>query len=434
MLIRSNEIDTDEFIHMVSNEEIVVYEDVQGSKIWVNYINNNWQIRPKSINNDPINLIDLATQKFYKHAYAYLFSLPDDVTNLLRSNLYFCFEYFPDEQPANIEYDRVPKNRLILTCINKYKKKYTYDINELKTYADLFGVETLPIIYNGKLSEKQIKLITYFLYTSSDDIPMFFKSNDFTEFFYKLLNPFTKNSYLKNGFQSNLEKIIIRYVNSNKEMTLEILNPMYQRMQLKVESEYSDVYSLLIFNFIQWLLTIDINELEIRGNNRELIYINLMSELFNQYIKLNGDNIINFKFTVPEFFNSDKFRINQLLIQNKETIDIINTHSKFEYLFKILLSNFKHKHKKKIGILNDAALKCLNELVDKISIKIETQFSYNKKLNSFSTMTNLDNYPNIKWEADAKGYVYPQVDSLFGDSIDDEDKKKLDNLKDKDAK
>ena len=155
-----------------------------------------------------------------------------------------------------------------------------------------------------------------------------------------------------------------------------------------------------------------------------------MSQLFNDYLKINSTNIIDFKFAIPHFFNSDKFKINQALIQNKETIDYINKHTKFEYLFKIILSNFKRKHKKKIGILNDAALSCLNGLVDKITIKIETQFSYNKKLNSFSKLTNLEDYPNIKWEADSKGYVYPEVDSMFGDSVEDKDKMKLDVLKD----
>lgn len=425
MLIRSTQLEPEKFIDLISNEEIIIYEDVQGSKIWINYVNGNWILRPKSINQNPINLIDMAMQKYYKYAWAYLLSLPDEVTDLLRPNMYFCFEYFPDNQPAHIKYERIPKNHLILTCICKYGKTYSYDVNELKTYAELFGVETLPMIYKGKLTDKQLKALTYFLYTNEKDTHIFFKDTNFAEFFYKLLNPFATQSYLKiDGFQQNLEKIVIRFVKSNKEYTLEILNPMYQKMQLKTDSEYSDVYSLLLFNFMQWLIGIDLDEIEIEGTTREIVYINLICKLFNMYIQKYEKNIIDFIFVVPEFFNSDKFRINQALINNKTTLDYINKHSKIEYVFKIIMSNFQRQHKKEIGIINNIALEQLNNLSRKIQVKVEEQFNYNIKLNKYSyQLTSLNKYPNIKWEEDSKGYVYPEIDSLFTNN-DGSDKKK----------
>lgn len=416
MLIRNTQIDAEKFIEMISDQEIVVYEDIQGSKIYVNYVNNNWVIRTKSINQNPINLIDLAMQKYYKWALGYLYSLPDTVTDLLRPNYYFCFEYFPDEQPANIKYEKIPKNHLLLTCICKYGKEYIYDIDELNIYAKLFGVETLPMIYKGKLSEKQIKAITYFLYTSKDDLQLFFKESNFAEFFYKLLNPILKNSYLKtDSYQQNLEKIVIRFIKSEQEYTLEILNPMYQKMILSNDSEFSDVYSILLFNFMQWLITIDLDTIEISGENREFVYINLISKLYNMYIQKYEKNIIDFIFVVPQFFNQEKFRINQQLIKNKTTIDFINKHVKLEYVFKIILSTFQKEQKKCIGIINDAALEYLNTLIRKIQIKTEEQFNYNMKLNQYAyKLTDISKFPNIQWEEDHKGYInYPNIANNF---------------------
>ena len=424
MLIRNNEIDAEKFIEMISDQEIIVYEDIQGSKIWVNYVNNNWVIRTKNINQKPINLIDLAMQKYYKWAIAYLYSLPDSVTELLRPNYYFCFEYFPDEQPAHIKYEKIPKNHLLLTSICKYGKQYIHDINELKIYADLFDVETLPMIYKGKLGEKQIKAITYFLHSNKNDLQLFFKESNFAEFFYKLLNPSITNSYLKdNSYQQNLEKIIIRFIKSEHEYTLEILNPMYQKMVLSNDSEFSDVYSILLFNFMQWLITIDLDTIEISGENREYVYINLISKLYNIYIQKYEKNIIDFIFVVPEFFNQEKFRINQQLIKNQTTIDFINKHIKLEYVFKILLSTFQKEQKKCIGIINDTALIYLNELIRKIQIKTEEQFNYNKKLNKYAyQLKDISKFPNIKWEEDHKGYInYPNIVNNFDN---DQDKKK----------
>jgi hypothetical protein len=432
MILRNTAMESDVFINKLSNQEIVVYEDVQASKIWCNYANGTWNIRPKNINQTPVNIIDLATQKYYKWAWAYLLSLPNEVTDLIRPNMYFCFEYFPDEQPANIRYDRIPKNHLILTCICKYGKVYSRDVNELNTYADLLGVETLPIIYKGRLSDKQLSAINFFLNTSEKDLSLVFKESNFAEFFYKILNPFTQTSYLKtSGYQNNLEKIIIRFTDEQQEITMEILNPLYQKMVLKTDSEFSDVYSILLFNFMQWLLTIDLDTIEVHGTVRELVYINLISKLFNMYVDKNRDNILQFKFVVPAFFNTDKFRINQALIQDKTTIQNVNTHSKLEYLLKILLSSFQRPHKQGIGIINEIALEHLNTLVRKIQVRVESVFNYNTKLSHYSKLTDMSKFPNIKWETDAKGYVYPEIGSLFGDTNATDDKKKLTKKSDK---
>jgi len=413
-----------EFIDLISNEEIIVYEDVQASKIWVNYVDGQWLIRPKNINNNPINLVDLAIQKFYKYAYSYLLSLPDEVTNLLRPNFYFCFEYFPDEQPANIKYERIPQNHLILTCICKYKKYYKYDIDELKTYAKLFNVETLPLVYKGKLNSKQLKAINYFLHSNKNDLELFFNEETFSEFFYKLLNPNKKNSYLSDTFNDNLEKMIIRFTKSDKEYTCEILNPLYQKMELKVDSEYSDVYSILIFNFLQFITTLNLTNIDIQGNSREMIYINLMSKLYNIYLQKYKNNIIDFKFNTPAFFNSEKFKINTNLINNETTINYINSHNKLEYLFKIVLSSFQRKQKKEIGIINDVTLTHLNDMIKKIQIKIEEQFNYNIKLNKFTyQLKDLKDYKNIEWEEDRKGYAYPEIGSILKDYSNDKKKK-----------
>lgn len=426
-IIRNNELDAEKFVELLTNNELIVYESVQGSKIWCNYVNNNWIIRPKSVNQNPLNFIDLAVQKYYNHAFAYLLSLPEEATDLLRPNYYFCFEYFPDEQPAHIKYDRIPKNHLILTCICKYGKEYINEYDELKVFANLLNVETLPIVYKGKLNDRQLKAITYFLTTNKKDLELFFKESNFTEFFFKILNPFLKNSFLKEqGYQNNLEKIIIRL--ANNEYTLEILNPMYQKMSLKTDSEFSDVYSILLFNFMQWLITVDLDEIEVQGKFEEQVYINLISKLYNMYIDKYEKNILDFVFTVPEFFNNNKFRINQQLISNKTTIDYINKHSKLEYLFKILLSSFQREFKKEIGIINNIALGHLNGMIKKIQIKVNDIYNHNLRIDKYSyQLQDLKDFPNIQWEEDSRGYTYPEIGSLLQDN--EENKKKLDKFK-----
>lgn len=408
-IIRHTELTGQQLLNLLENEEILVYESIQGSKIWVNYntFTQDWDIRPSSVNNHKLNMVDLATQKFYKWAYGYLLSLPTEVTNLLRKGYQFCFEYFPDNQPANVEYDKKPKNGLILTCICKWNKYYSYNPDELKVFADLFNVDLEPQIYRGKLDQKQLTSINYYLHTGEDDLDLLYKELSFSKFFYNTLAPNVKNSFLKqDDFNTNCEKIIIRFLKSDCELTLEILNPIYERMPNKTESEFSDVYSVLLFNFVQYLMTINIEEQNIPGNSRDLIYINFISKLFNLWLDKNYKGILDFKFSIPEFFNQDKFKINQDLIHNTTTLDWINKNSKFEYCLKILLTSFQRERKKPIGIINDQALIYLNSSIRKIHVKIEELMNWNHKLSNFTYKEkDMTKYPNINWSQDHDGYV-----------------------------
>ena len=111
-LITLNDQNINDILEDVLNDEIIVYEDIQGSKIWVNWNGTELNIKPKSLSSDVINIIDLATQNYYNKAFNYLNGLDHRVKSLLNRKWWFCFEYFPDLQPAHIEYKKMPKNKL----------------------------------------------------------------------------------------------------------------------------------------------------------------------------------------------------------------------------------------------------------------------------------------------------------------------------------
>jgi len=182
-----SEISSSEELDQILNQEIIVFEDIQGSKIWVNWDGNQFVIKPKTLSTDPINLIDLAMQKYYNNSIEYFNRLSDRVKALLNKKWWFCFEYFPDEQPANIQYNKVPKNNLVLTSICKVNK-FDYSIDELIEYARLFDTDVIPVIFKGKLSQETVEAIKYFLNTSEKDLEFVFGEKSFAYFFYKLLN------------------------------------------------------------------------------------------------------------------------------------------------------------------------------------------------------------------------------------------------------
>jgi len=400
----------DDFIDIISDKELLVYEDIQGSRIFVRYDGHRFIIKPKNLRNDPLNFIDLAIQKFYNQAYYYFNSLPQYVIDLLNPNWWFCFEYFPDLHPANIQYEKIPKNGLILVCIVK-GNKYKYNYDELKEFSGLMDVDTLPVIFKGKLSRKQLEIIALFLNSSEDDLKYVFGENNFSKFFYNILNPNFGNSFLMtdNEFNNNLEKIIMK-IDGNDEYSFEILNPLYQRMSFTNDTNYVEIYSQIILNFLEFCQLIDIKKFKVKANTKDEIYIELISQIFNEYIENIKSTIDDWTIIIPDFFKDEKFKLNTDMLLNKKTIEYAKSSKKIEYMLKVILSSFNHKKKKPIGVFNDQTVILFNTFVDKISNHIDKLLNVNREYNlQKNDLINFNDYFKLKFNTDTDGKLYPDV-------------------------
>ena len=425
-LLNLNQLDESEMLDILTNNELIIFEDVQGSKIYVNYDGKVFNIKPKSLSSDTINMIDLAMQNYYNKALNFFNSKDDRIKGLLSKKWWFCFEYFPDEQPANIEYNKVPKNNLVLTSIYK-GNKFDYSIDELDEYARLLDVDVLPVIFKGKLNDKTIETIKYFLNTSEDDLEYVFGESSFTYFFYKLLNPQLTNSFLMdNEFQKNIEKIIIR-IDNDKDISFELLNPLYKKISEINNTSFTEVYTLILVNFLNFCQSVNLDNIKIKGNRRDECYIYLISKLFNMYVTEVKDDLLNFDFIVPEFFDKDKFRINIELVRNKLTRDYIEESKKLEYIYKILLGSFNKKKKKVVGIFTERTLDIFNKFIDDLNKLIDEYLNKKSEIElgahdlvDFSTFFDLKS----KIDVDSTGTVYPDVYNNMVNGIPDNSKKK----------
>lgn len=422
-LITINGLNDDELLSGLLADEIIVYEDIQGSKIWVNWSGKEFTIRPKSLSNEPINMVDLAMQNYYNPVINYFNSLDERVKGLLNKRWSFCFEYFPDSQPANIEYDRVPKNQLVLSFINK-SGKYEFNIDELDEYARLLDVDMLPIIFQGKLTETMKEAIKYFINTSEKDLEFIFGEKSFSYFFYKILNPSIKNSFLMNGeeFQHNVEKLIIR--TSTDDMSFELLNPLYSRMGQDNDTDFVEIYTLILINFLNFCQSVNIKQVKLKGEKKDECYIYLISKLYNIYVGEVKEDLLNFDFIVPEFFDKEKFKINTELISNKLTKEYIEENSKLEYIFKVILGSLNKKKRKPIGIFTENTVKLFNKFVEEIDIHIS---QYLNKMHEIELgragLLDFGDFFEIQYDTDSEGQVYPDVYDEF-DKEKTTDKKK----------
>ena len=407
-IVTLNGVESENILNDIFENDIVVFEDIQGSKIWINWNGKEFSLKPKSLNNDSVNMIDLAMQNFYNPAINFFNNFDIRVKGLMPKNWSFCFEYFPDLTPGNIKYDKLPKNGLVLTSINK-AGKYDFNTDELDEWSRLFNVDRLPIIFEGRLSDTMKEAIKYFLNTSEDDLEYVFGEKSFSFFFYKILNPNTDSSFLmEDKFQDNLEKILIRV--KDKDISFEILNPLYSRISSENSTEFTEIYTLILLNFLTFCQSINLEDIKLKGQRRDEMYIYLICKLFNIYVSDVRDDLENFEFIIPEFYTAEKFKINRELIGNKITLELIDESDKLEYIFKCILSSFSKKRKKPIGIFTDNTVILFNNFVDKINILLDNTLNKMREIQiTQSGLLDFDEFFSIEYDKDAAGDVYPQI-------------------------
>jgi hypothetical protein len=251
--------------------------------------------------------------------------------------------------------------------------------------------------------------IKYFINTSEKDLEYVFGESSFAFFFYKILNPQSDSSFLMNEeFQDNLEKIVIRI--KDKDVSFEILNPLYQRVSNESSTDFTDVYSLILLNFLTFCQSINLDDIKLKGEKRDELYIYLMCKLFNIYVSDVKEDLMNFEFTIPQFYSADKFKINLELINNKLTREVIEESDKLEYIFKCILSSFSKKRKKPIGVFTDNTVVLLNNFVDTLSTMIDNHLNKMREVQiTQAGLLDFGDFFEINFDTDANQDVYPDI-------------------------
>jgi hypothetical protein len=164
-------------------------------------------------------------------------------------------------------------------------------------------------------------------------------------------------------------------------------------------------------NFCQ---SVNLDSLKIKGYRKEEAYIYLICKLFNIYLDNVKDDLLNFDFVIPEFFDKEKFRINKELIPNKLTNDIISESDKLEYIFKVILGSFNKRRKKPIGIFTENTIILFNKFVDQIDHLIDIYLNKLREIDlTRGGLLDFGDFFEIKYDVDGSGEVYPDVYDTF---------------------
>ncbi len=143
------------------------------------------------------------------------------------------------------------------------------------------------------------------------------------------------------------------------------------------------------------------------------------------YIADVKNDLLNFEFTVPEFFNKEKFKINKELIKNKMTKEFIEESEKLEYIYKVILGSLNKKKKKPLGIFTESTVIVFNKFVDEINTKIDNHLNKIREIQiTNSGLLDFGDFFEIQFDKDGAGDVYPEVWDSMEKSGDDKKKDK----------
>lgn len=385
-----NKYNIDSFVDLLSNN-IMVYENIEADKIFLNF--NNGNVIVKNLQS-VINLDSIENRTYYKDLVYFIENIDIRIKTIIPNNIWIVCEYLNEYS----EY--TAKHNMILTGIMK-NNEYIQSVEQITEYADALDISPLPVLFYGKLASKQLEYIRNFLNTSKEDLKHIFGDENFATFFYSLLNPSYKNSLLKTD-TLNLDKIIINIESDN--ILLSILNPFYEKQDN--DTNYTEIYSLLICDFLSFLNTIDIERRLISGYNTDIetIYVDFISDLFNEYIEQRYDRISNFDFDIPSIKNDD---FNIEFIDNIDTSKLVKSDIKYEYMFKNILSAFRNYKNEPVGLIDGNILKVFNKYVDTFNkvIKRAVRIQSEEDLSNLFDLSMLFNIDYPIPDADKKHYI-----------------------------
>jgi len=356
-----------DFLELLENT-CVVSEKIQASSFHVRKTNDGFEYY-KSGSKDAMNKVDRTIVKYYENAIKYFKSVSGDVAEQMPTDWKFGFDYMVDTKTVDIEYDKLPKNHLILTHIQVMSptnpteiKKVIRDPNILYKWADILSVQRPQVIFQGKLSDYQKEELVKLLEMSETQFKKEFTDASFTRKVYNIFNKGLNSTGLNLDLEKDIDSLILNFFEGKS-----VKNFKLERFD-KAERESrnpSDMYQISILDLVEYISQYDIPSIELKEDDTDIRYIELISILFNSYVEKHATKYIGASFNSADFAQGEEFALNTTFIKNEKTLSLVQKDVLAE-LYKIALGSFRKKRTKETEIINASLMEQINEIVAKI--------------------------------------------------------------------
>lgn len=369
-----------DFIEKLFSQELSVTENLDGSSFSFerDFTGDNISFYKKDQEN-PITKVDRILMRYYEKPINYIESLPELVKSEIPKGWRFGMIYFPNTKPVRIEYERLPKNHLILTHIivrDEFGEaiRTSQDKIELDGWAEKLGIEKAPIIFQGKLNDDQKMSIMDFLSTPLMDLKTRFKTESFSKYLISILNSEIIKTTLGNDLQGEIDSLVFKFEEEGEEEVVlaKIVDPVFyeiSRDRKVTRASYfpSDIYSLCLIDIMNFILERDIESFNAEGIEPEERYINFVFSVFKSFIYEEGERYIGADFNKPEYLKSENFEINKELIVDKDVVKYLDEDEVYCDILQMILNSFRKFKRKPHGFFTEGLIEQFNLLVGEIA-------------------------------------------------------------------
>lgn len=378
-----------DFVNQLFNQYVTINEKMDGSAFSFERDKETGKFKfYRRDQRNPITLVDRTLMKYYEKPIQYIESLPPHVIQKIPRGWRFGLEYFANTNPVEIVYDRLPKNHLILSYVHQLDDagkivKTVQKKTSLDEWADLLGVEHSPIIFQGKLDEDQKSKLLEFLNTPFKKLVERFSTQSFVRYIISTLNPELSKSALNEDLDKEVEGIVFRFGDPNKEnetVLAKMVDPIFteiakQKSSDQREKKPSDFLGITLLDVMNFILEKGLKNFDVDGDTEDGRYISFISDVFAKFLDENKEKYKGTDFEEPSYLKKDEFRLNKNLISDRRVLKYVEEDDSFESLYKLILNSFRKIKTRSSGIVTPGMIEQLNLLIQDIKDYIKKEKS-----------------------------------------------------------
>lgn len=384
MLSLQNILNTEgqEFIDNLFNKEVVVVEKLNAATLSFKKKHTSEMdlsrkltfYKGSGVNKKEITIADKVMTTFYANGMTYLSNMSNLIIDKIPANWTFVCRYFPNHQPSFINYSVLPKNNLVLSCIITNGGTKIDDVEDLKSWAEMFDIAYQEPVFRGYLSEYQKERLTDYIKDGSNN------KDSFARFIITMLNPsLTHSIYQEDGFNSPIDGFVFKFISDDgvtKPISAKLIDPYMSSLiaKNKVKKGFDDNKDVLLSDFTIFMMSQDLDSIILTGETDEDRYLELFYRLFNRYIKYKKAQLEDFDIdtndVVKESIDID-FTVDLEKISNETTKKLLKENPEYRNIFKTLLGSFRTKKSDnyKSLVMTPNVVRMFNTIVDNISNK-----------------------------------------------------------------
>lgn len=384
MLSLQNILNTEgqEFIDNLLNKKVIVIEKLNAAtlsfkKKHTSEMDLNRKLtfyKGSGVNKKEITIADKVMTTFYANGMTYLSNMSNLIIDRIPANWTFVCRYFPNHQPSFINYSVLPKNNLVLSCIITNGGTKIDNVDDLRTWAEMFDIAYQEPVFKGYLSEYQKERLTDYIKDGSNN------KGSFARFIITMLNPsLTHSIYQDDGFESPIDGFIFKFISDDgvtKPLSAKLIDPYMSSLiaKSKAKKGFDDNKDVLLSDFTIFMMSQDLDSIILTEKTDDDRYLELFYRLFNRYIKFKKAQLEDFDIdtndVVKESIDID-FSVDIDKISNETTKRLLKENPEYRNIFKTLLGSFRTKKPEdyKSLVMAPNVVRMFNTMVDKIAEK-----------------------------------------------------------------